>query len=84
MPQPEAVQGGLVQRHSWLEPCRMPADLLQVAMLPVKAGGASFAAGAVQLPYRGGEYYGGCGLGAEDPRSSLLSKPRRCWAHRLA
>ncbi|KAL4429192.1 hypothetical protein ABPG77_010171 [Micractinium sp. CCAP 211/92] len=30
---------------------------VQVAMLPVKAGGASFAAGAVQLPYRGGEYY---------------------------
>ena len=33
--------------------------LLQVAMLPVKAGDASFEAGAVQLPYRGGEYYGG-------------------------
>lgn len=30
---------------------------VQVAMLPVKAGDASFEAGAVQLPYRGGEYY---------------------------
>ncbi|KAL4443399.1 hypothetical protein ABPG75_011136 [Micractinium tetrahymenae] len=30
---------------------------VQVAMLPVKAGGTSFEAGAVQLPYRGGEYY---------------------------
>lgn len=30
---------------------------VQVATLPVKAGNAAFEAGAVQLPYRGGEYY---------------------------
>lgn len=68
----------LLQSHHRLAPCRMSADLLQVAMLPVKAGGASFEAGAVQLPYRGGEYYGVCGLGTQEPRSSVLPKPQRC------